>query len=384
MKTTPISAVLSRASRVAPLACLLVACGDAPPPQSPPPPPPRATAPARTSPPVPSPSVPPPEPRRAAVVVEALSTPSAIACALTTASWQQGTIKLTFGPGTEPFATVNRPKSTKASLPVGAGPVHLELDVDAAIVAGYVDAADVSLFSADAIPLRDAFVLLPGVALKWQGVEVDLVKFAIPIDRKRAVPADGSLDATKPCAYFSLDRKDFQPLRATATDSSRRTAIRPGTYEVTNEAIGGKVVATIVSDPTAPYAVHLATQGARTRIAWRVGEAVVYGWIDTKFTATNPETIQSGEWSHSPPSPQPPARDTSFAPWKQVVCAEEVPLIAEVGGQRRVVGRVKAGKTAQIGPERDGLVPITLPESDFLPTDRAKLFVAVDKATSCK
>ena len=63
---------------------------------------------------------------------------------------------------------------------------------------------DVSLFSADAIPLRDAFVLLPGVALKWEGVDVDLVKFAIPIDSKRAVPARKTIDPAPPRPVVSV------------------------------------------------------------------------------------------------------------------------------------------------------------------------------------
>ncbi len=360
----------------------LAACGgDVLPPQTPGP---AGSVAARAPEPTvrPEPTQAPPESRRAPPTSEPLAKPSTVSCTLSTTTWQQGTIKLRFDGTSEPFATVNRPRSYKASLPKGPEPILVELDVDAAIVSGYVEAADVALYSADAIPLRDAFVLLPGVALKWEGADVDQVKFSIPIDKKRAVPADGSLEASKPCSYFSLDKKDFQPLRATASDSSRRTAIRPGKYELTNEAIGGKVVARIDSDASAPYAVLLASQGTKTRIAWKVGDAVVYGWIDTKFTAANPETLQTGEWSRSPPFPPPPVRNTSFDAWKKVTCSTDAPLIAEVGDKRRIVGHVKAGKVAQIGPERGGFLPITLPESDLLSTDRAKLFVPAD--SGCK
>jgi hypothetical protein len=319
---------------------------------------------------------------------EALSKPEKFACIIQSSSWAQGTLKLGFASGAGYFASVGKPASVKATLPIG-GSVFVELDVGLAVVHGFVGAETFALYAADATPLHDAFVMLPSVPVKWVGQGPDTLRIMLPFDGKQVKPIGKDFEqqtsaaVEQPCAYLSLDKKAFNPLTATRTDSTREVAFLPGKHTLTTGVDGQGPIAALETDMNSPYAVLLANQGLKSRVAWKSGNAFVFGWLDSKEVAVKTTTVSLGNWLKVEPIEPPKARKTGVDAWAKKVCTSELSLIAETPDGKHVVGKIKSGKPVQLGPEKNGMTRVALPDSDLLASDVGNFFVPSTQAATC-
>jgi hypothetical protein len=319
---------------------------------------------------------------------EALAKPEKFACTLQSSSWTQGTLKLGFASATGYFASVGKPVSVKATLPI-AGQVFMEVDVGSAVVHGFVGAESFAVYATDATPLHEAFVMLPSVPVKWAGQGPDTLRITLPFDGKQVKPIGKDFEqqayasVEQPCAYLSLDKKAFNPLTATRADSTREVAFVPGKHTLTTGADGQGPVASVETDMNSPYAVLLANQGLKSRVAWKSGNAFVFGWLDSKEVAVKTTTVSLGNWLKLEPIEPPKARKTGVDAWTKKVCSTALALIAETPEGKHVVGTIKSGKPVQLGPEKNGLSRVALPDSDLLASDVGNFFVPSAQATGC-
>ncbi len=365
-------------SAVAAFAC----GGDEPPPKTPdqatsatatrPTPAPQETA-------TPSPALP-----VAVEIPAALPAPARVACNLAAATWVQSTLKLRFDPSSEAFASVGKVASVKVTVPAGPSSLGYFVEVDAGSVVLKAQAkdTDLKLYPALGTALKGFVAPRPGAGLRWSKGEPDALTFDVELDGARVVPADKDYSETRPCSFFSLAPKDFDPLKVTGNEPRKRAGLKTGKIDLKKELNGG-VFATLTADEKSPYAYVLATSGSQKRVAWPVGDALVFGWVPAASAPDQAEPLSAGEWSKPAPPATLGARDTSVATWQNAKCTEELPLVAEVDGKRQTVGTIRPNKPFQLGPDQNGWRGVAFPTADVLASDRGKLWIPSSKTTTC-
>jgi hypothetical protein len=314
----------------------------------------------------------------------ALPAPARVACSLSATSWPQTTLRLRFEAGLEAFATIGKATAVKVMVPAGPSSQGYYVEVDAGVVVlrGQAKDTDVKLYPVLGTALKGFVAPRPGAGLRWTKGETDSLTFDVELDGSRVVPADKDFGESRPCSFFSLSPKDFDPLKVTGNEPRKRAALKTGKHELKKELSGG-VFATLVADEKSPYAYVLATSGSQKRIAWPVGEAMVFGWVPAASAPDQAEPLVAGEWAKGAPPAAIVARDTSVASWKNAKCTDELPLVAEVDGRRQTVGSIRPNKAFQIGPDQNGWRGVAFPTADVLATDRAKLWIPSSKTVSC-
>ena len=359
------------------------ACGgDEPPPKTPD----QATTATATRP-APAPpetSTPAPALPAAVEIPAALPAPARVACSLTAANWVQSTLRLRFDASGEAFASVGKVASVKVTVPAGPSSQGYFVEVDAGTVVLKAQAkdADLKLYPSLGTALKGFVAPRPGAALRWTKGEPDSLTFDVELDGSRVVPADKDFAESRPCSFFSLTPKDFDPLKITGNEPRKRAGLKTGKIDLKKELSGG-VFATLTADEKSPYAYVLATSGSQKRVAWPVGEALVFGWIPALSAPDQPEPLTAGEWSKPAPPAVLGARDTSVGTWKNAKCTEELPLVAEVDGKRQTVGTIRANKAFQLGPDQNGWRGVAFPTADVLASDHGKLWIPSSKTTTC-
>jgi hypothetical protein len=366
---------------------LILACGASSPPVEAPASPTATAAPENVAKPAPTLVIAAPTalaPNLSASLPPALEKAIKLACTLQTSAWAQGTIKLRFAAGATPFASIGRPKLVKVYLGQDANlPTTIEVDAGTATVLGRMDAKDIELFPTQASALQEQVVLLPGASVRGVGAGPDSVRFEVPVEGTK-VKLSKATDE-RPCSFFSLEKKTFDPLTATGSDSTRQVAFRPGKHDIGASESNSRSAVSIETDDQSPYAVLLATQGSRSRVAWQANDILVFGWIDSSRATPKPTAVHSGDWIKRVPPQEPKERSTAIDGWKKVTCEQAVPLIAEMGSERFQVGTIKAGSAVQAGPDRNGLTRVALPGSDLLPGDTSNFFApSVQFAGTCR
>jgi hypothetical protein len=325
------------------------------------------------------------EPAAAPVAVsipEALLPPVRIACKFSGSPSGARPLPLRFDVSAEPFATTYKPATAVTVLaPVGSAAQgnFIEFEAGAALVRGYVQSADMLLYAT--APSLFGGVLSPlGTApLKSVSAEADSLTVTVPTEVAQVEFASGFAPEARPCSFFSLSPVAFDPLKATGQSAQRHTNLRPGRHELRAEQTG-PVVATIVVGREGDFGMAdvLAVSGSKRRIAHRLSNSLLVGWVDT---ATTHDVEGASGVDRLDPARAP--RETGVASWKTAKCAEDLPLVAEVSGVKKTVGIVRAGKNFQLGPEQKGFRGVAFPQTDFMATDRAFLWIPAAKTASC-
>lgn len=323
-------------------ALLLSACAATPP--APPPvvevPKPLPIALSTTS---PSVDVAPPPPSVAPAEPPPIDLPEPTACVLETTRWRgvKGVTSLHFREGGPVFAQIAAGKA-RLHLPLGlaAKGAGLEIADESLAVRGHLAGADVWLNAARAIVMGQAVIPHARSRLVWISAEPGVVTVAF-------TPADGvtlaqsPLVANVPCDALGFNLASFNTHLAIPD-------LRPGKRGLLRL---NQVVPLSVSPGTAPVASLTArsgrdaeitvmeTAGKNARIAWNRDDALVFGWVPASGlrVPTTPESLSS----HGTGSGAGFGR--SVHPISTVVCSDDVPLVAEAGGERSSVGRILAG-----------------------------------------
>lgn len=310
-------------------------------------------------------------------------------------------LPLALSAGKEPFAWFQATGGLTLHIPKSDAAVGLiaEVETDGVVLRGITraDAIDMYLkqpwvFGGLAIPTNRA--TLEVVAAKAEGIELKL-----DLPPQIVLESGKTLTSTVPCEIASLGGDHFDAMtglpgattvRGTQPDGSP-SAVRGVASDrvVLIEARtplsltpDGAPVATLVRGALNLGATVLRREKTRAQIAWDVGEVVAFGWVDAKKLR-----VQNANGPGIEGEPEPPLLgldpNKSDSDPRGLVCDQETPLRAEVGGQNEVVAIVARGVVIWVGKDRGAALEVTLPFSNYRPTEGARLMVDRKLAERC-
>lgn len=287
----------------------------------------------------------PPPPPPAATEPPPVGLPEHPACVLEAKRWRgvKGVTPLRFREGGPAFAQIAGGKG-RLHLPPGqgSGGAALEIADESLAVRGYLAGEDVWLNAARAIVMGQFMIPHARSRLVWISAEPGLVTVTFTPERGVAL-AQPTLITSVPCEALGFDLASFDARRAIPdlkpgkrgvlrVDAILPLSVYPGAPPVASlDAASGQDVEITVME----------TVGSNARIAWDRGDALIFGWIPAsglRVPTPPPALFGRGTGSGS-------GFGRSIHPISTVVCKDDVPLIAEVGGERFTVGRILAGAT---------------------------------------
>jgi hypothetical protein len=248
--------------------------------------------------------------------------------------------ELRFRQGGPVFARVAT-GAARLVLPVGvaAQGAGLEL-VDAGLtLRGQLDAASVGLHGAQEVIFAGFAAPTGRSALTWSRATMGDV--VVTLDSIAGVkPAQTPLSTTVPCAALGLDRGSYEPRPETlGARATRRAVLRVGASILLSVSPTGAAVAELNARDEPDGEVRVSeVKGARSRIFWSRREALVFGWV----LSTDVQKPKS-EYGFGSGSGSGAGFGRSVHPVDRVVCDKEIPVIAEAGGERMIVGSISPG-----------------------------------------
>jgi hypothetical protein len=330
-------------------ACAVAACAVAPPPplsvEIPPAPTAASPSTSPTSPTADASAVAPPA---APQEPPSIALPEPAACVLPTARWRGvATLsELRFRADGPVFARV---AGVKGSLhfPLGRAADGALLDlIDSGLaLRGHLAGADVALHPARGFVMGDAVIPQARATLLWSAATPGAL--AVTFD-----PHDGialvqpPLSATLPCDALSLDVTSVDA-RAAVPDQKpgKRELLRVGGAVPLSLTPGGATFANLTAKAGADAEVTVMERaGQSARILWSRPDSFIFGWVPA--ASLQAPTKPTDLFGHGTGSGSGFGR--SIHPITRVVCPDDVPVIADAGGERMTVGRILAGTTINV------------------------------------
>ncbi|MRG96156.1 hypothetical protein [Polyangium spumosum] len=327
-----------------PLLLLLASCAAAPLPAEPPllvnPPPPVAAAPPADPAPPPAPPPPPETPLPPLVALDA-----PIACTFDAPRWRGATdiAELALRLGGKPFVRITG-GAARLSVPVGpAGDTVLQIQDAGFTVQGHLPASASSLGPNEPFVLNGFAIPTIFARLAWsEGKDASLAVTHAGSDDLEVL--DPPLRATRPCADVGLDGRSFVADEAVPGGGESKKqdvkAFLPGSRVAIAVEPKGKPVARIAVKE-ATHVTVFESRGGMSRVSLPVGTLVVFGWVKT--SDLKPAGSLSG---YGTGSGRRGLRPPEVVVKERLRCEHDVPLVAEVEGERRTVGAI--GKTTPI------------------------------------
>jgi hypothetical protein len=332
-----------------------------------------------------------------------LDAPREIACEIAAAGWPSHTEYaggghrfLRFARGGRPFADVDYLSDIKVRLPVApvsAGGTVM-LNAGGIYVEGLVEAHDIQLYAASPFVVSGVFVPNEEHRMDLRSAmpgSVTLIAHAGPSVRSLGT----ELVAERPCTDVSMgsvaidakaiDRVMGPPNSAMPESPHQYTLLRPGKIPLSSTPDGDAIVE-IDSiqrsrDPMLIFPVRvLSVQNDSTRIALRAEGGVLFGWVASARLRTVKGHVV--DLSHDCPSSyrgiRIPRTDESF-----VACDREIPLVAEVGGERRLVGVVHRGVRFKRVRSVTGWAEVQFLEKAVTAADGASFWLRESELADC-
>ena len=297
--------------------------------------------------------------------------------------WKLQPRELAFVPGGKPYATMSRVERADAML---GDTVYAELRGRSLQIGGYVDAAKVRVFAAT--PMLIAGWVMPHaeVALAYRGTKGDRVQFEIPAPA--GVRAKATILGDEPCTAVAIDAtSDFQPrdaIEAKSIDSGQL-------YE--NRAIPLSLepdkppVAQLQYKNTPPPVEVLERKGKHVRVVVGVASLdpqqhmLLVGWVPASAVHKQASGF-GGSWGDGGGEgtlgrrPDPNAR--------YVTCDGPTPLIAELSGERRLVGTIAPNAVIRLPPEDADFMGVWIEKPDATLAEGARWLVARAAVAGCR
>lgn len=271
--------------------------------------------------------------------------PDLAACVLEAKRWRgvTGVTALRFREGGPVFAQIAAGKA-RLHLPAGlaAKGAGLEIADELLAVRGYLAGADVWLNAARAIVMGEALIPHERARLVWTSTEPGVVTVAFT-PAAGVTLAQPPLIAKVPCEALGFELAPFNArLAIPDLKPGKRGVLRVNQAVPLSVSPGAAPVASLTARPGQDAEITLMeTAGQNARILWDRGDAVVFGWVPASGLQVpkTPAALSSyGTGSGS-------GFGRSVHPISTVVCKDDVPLVAEAGGERFQVGRILAGAT---------------------------------------
>lgn len=282
-----------------------------------------------------------------------------IACTLTAPAWPHesdgtyGRQFLRFRAGGPPFAEVWSGTDVKLVLPVGSASAGgmLALDAKGVVIRGRFEAAEMPLYPAKAFVMSGVFVANGERRVKWRSARLGAVTIAAEsMPRLRSI--EGEFSAERECKDVSIGSSHIadgaigHAMHATSQSTEARKPwpwLRSGKVILSVEPAGDVAAEIDVVEPRDDrLLIHpprvLARENGWTRIAVSTFGGVVFGWAPSEqIVSSKTEYL---DLSHDCSTY---LRRVRVPEPLSTACDEDVPLVAEVSGDRRLVGIIRAG-----------------------------------------
>jgi hypothetical protein len=299
-------------------------------------------------------------PPTAPALPPSLEVPQSVACTLRANDWPYESVEdpgkghyfLRFASSMRPFAQVLRGTHVSLVLPIGEASAGgtLSLDADGVTLRGIFAADEMPLYPASAFVLSGVFVPNEERRLEWRSGKAGTLVVAWDAGPK-VHATTGELSGERPCADLSLGAVRIEPKaidQATGGPSSDEPAppwkwLRVGKVPLASTPDGAAIVEIDSTEPpNDTLLVHpvrvMAAGKDRTRIALSAFGGTLFGWVPTARLRSAAREFVDLQHDSSFITAAGPPKAGAF-----IACSREMPLVAEVDGERRHVGSVHAG-----------------------------------------
>ena len=332
---------------------------------------------------------------RAAALPEAIALPGPAGCTLRATKSSAG-VTLEIAPGV-PYARVAQLGSIEVTLPIGRDTPAAGVSVAAGNVRlkGFATPPGLALYPARPFVVGEVVVPGPHSRLRWGEISAGRVAVEIELAKENRTEfrdMKGPLRTARPCADLRLT--SLAGFDSYAALGGRGTDLAAGLKSSSPVPIAaqpnGPALAKLV--PSRKAALNEVVVIDETEAGWSriarpaAGDLLVVGWVKQK---------QLGK---------PPARDTQIAAFgasafkasgaggatgavpESYACAQEIPLVAEVGTLRRTVGSIGGGTHLRTTAVDAELVAVTFPDggaSGVTPLKGTRLLVRRADVAGC-
>jgi len=150
----------------------------------------------------------------------------------------------------------------------------------------------------------------------------------------------------------------------------------------------GRAAAEIdLADGDSPRVAVLERSPTRSRIAWRLDDGVLVGWV----AAADLARPWGGAGGHMVRAPRMHQGRTTLPPPSAITCPGPIPLAAERDGERRAIGTIEPHTIFVLGPSHtgpragphDGYEAVTFLDTPLEPTEGTTLLVPSVELGEC-
>lgn len=331
-----------------------------------------------------------------------LERPREIACVLTEHVWpledlesiERGRQFLRFEAGGRPFAELMLGTDVELVIPAALSTAGgmLKIFSNGVWMNGHMEAIEMPLYPAVPFVMSGVFIPNHERRLVWQTSRpgfITVVTEQIP----RLLPAEHALVAERACSDISLrttifeDRAIDKVMKTKAGPAETKPPwawLRSGKVEVSAEPDGQVMAQIDVVEPRDDtMLIHppriLAMKKDWTRMALRTYGGVVFGWVKSdRIEKSKKEYLDLSHDSRTLRIYQGRAEGNFIA------CDREIPLVAEVGSERRTVGTIQPLAPFEPAPPNAGWSSVVFRDAGLLPTGGASFLVRESDLANCK
>ena len=290
-------------------------------------------------------------PARGGGLPEAVALPGPAGCTLRTAR-SGGGVTLEIAPGV-PFARVAPIGSIEVTLPIGReAPAGVSVVVGNVKLKALATPSGLALYPARPFVVGEVLVPGPHSPLRWTEVAAGRVAVEVELpkeSRTEVRDVKGPLRASRPCGDLRLTSlasfDSYDALGGRGTDQTaglRSSAPVPIAAQPNGPALAKLVVnrkgafneVTVIDDNEAGWS-RIARAGT--------GDLLVVGWVKQKQLGKPPARDSATATFGAGGFKSGTAGGATIDPAQVYACAKEIPLVAEVGLQRRTVGSIGGG-----------------------------------------
>jgi hypothetical protein len=247
---------------------------------------------------------------------------------------------------------------------------------------GIVSAIDLELGPARALTLGGFLVPLPSARFAWKGTAPGTIQIGFALEAEIEILPEAGLDkASLPCDAVSLDHPSFDT----------RTAFPRGPKEKEMLVRAGKVVP-LSRTPEAPPVARLRFTGddASVTLVEKRGRhalvrreeptAILFGWVATADLHVPPADSIGDAYGIGDLG----LTGTGAPLATRVVhCDRDIPLVAEMAGERRTIGTVAAGTALSLLDRKGDIIAVVLPDKLAATEPEAHLGVLASHVAGC-
>ena len=266
------------------------------------------------------------------------------------------------------YATISRVDAIDVKLPVGTKPAPMVVKLTAQNVKleGVVDGASLPLHAARPFVAGDLFVPGPAVTMSWTAAKAGQIEVSMEIgaDTKGVIGGvTGPLRATRPCADLGVEQgAEFDRFRAVGAKTGAATHVIAGDAPITIAAKPAAKGTAQLLPPSGPMLISNIVVIQKKKLAVRIGldtgDFLIVGWVRDSDLKAGLSASEIGDAYGAGGLGLVGTGEGTGAARGTFTCKQAIPLIAEVGVERVIVGSVGVGAGMTVDTTVGDLLPV--------------------------